>query len=367
MTYIHHLISNINARNKPSVSEALACDSDTLFPPKPSQPHNLRVGILTSVAREDNTNAASSSFTKPQATQETAPASSSHVAQASASVLLVTHAGPVRAALQAEQTQPAAESGVQQNLHLTLWNEAYDSAEEDEDTKELVERYSNVLAEILLDETLKNIKAENTTDISAIAAGDAPAEREILKAKILADLKDPSMRQEKLQILVEKGKTKVAKASKITHAVGDFAKAVLSLKPVVDLCSNTYPRLHLLRFLGLVFVSGCRLAYTVRLSVSASADISQILSNPAKATKSNLAGIVYVTTRMDWYCALIGYLLDRSTVDKLRESGMDLIKQRVLELYKAILCYQMNSVRSYYDRQFFVLLRSLANGKYSDE
>ena len=234
MTYIHHLISNINARNKPSVSEALACDSDTLIPPKPSQPHNLRVGILTSVAREDNTNAASSSFTKPQATQETAPASSSHVAQASASVLLVTHAGPVRAALQAEQTQPAAESGVQQNLHLTLWNEAYDSAEEDEDTKELVERYSNVLAEILLDETLKNIKAENTTDISAIAAGDAPAEREILKAKILADLKDPSMRQEKLQILVEKGKTKVAKASKITHAVGDFAKAVLSLKPVVD-------------------------------------------------------------------------------------------------------------------------------------
>ena len=70
---------------------------------------------------------------------------------------------------------------------------------------------------------------------------------------------------------------------------------------------------------------------------------------------------------MDWYCALTEHLLRDVTMNKSLERPLELVRQRVIGLYKAILRYQMNSVRSYNDPQVFVFLRSLANGKYWDD
>jgi hypothetical protein len=98
-----------------------------------------------------------------------------------------------------------------------------------------------------------------------------------------------------------------------------------------------------------------------------SADIRQILSNPAKATRSNHEGIAHVITRMNWYCALTEHFLKDFTANKSLEPALQLLRKSVFKLYKAILCYQMNSVRSYNDPQVFVLLRGLANGNYWDE
>jgi hypothetical protein len=160
------------------------------------------------------------------------------------------------------------ESEVQQDPKPSqkLWNDAYDSLKRDEDR--LVEAYRKILAEVLVDKMLndlkarkatdtsaaggrdvfvelKNIKAEiidqlkdpkaqKTTDTSAAGASDASAEHEDLKAKILDELKDPTKRQMHMKMLVENGKAKVAKASKVTKGVGDFAKAILSVKPIID-------------------------------------------------------------------------------------------------------------------------------------
>jgi WD40 repeat protein len=69
---------------------------------------------------------------------------------------------------------------------------------------------------------------------------------------------------------------------------------------------------------------------------------------------SNLAGVVHVASRMDWYCAIIGHLLHTSNTDAMDisiELVVEKLKPKVLELYKAILLYQMRAVHSYYRNQ----------------
>lgn len=173
------------------------------------------------------------------AVQETLEASSSHVAQAQVppSVLPVTDAqvGPDGADLRAKEPQPATESGVQRdpNLSQKLWNDAYNLL--NKDTAELVEAYRNTLAEVLVDEYLKVLKAKKASDTSTARASDVPAKRKDLKAKILDELEDPAKRQMHMEKLVIEGQAKVDKASKIMKRVGDFAQAILQAKPAVDI------------------------------------------------------------------------------------------------------------------------------------
>jgi hypothetical protein len=241
--------------------------------PKLSQPQNA--SIVAPVDREDSKKAASSSVKAPKATQDTSKASSSHAAQAQVPLptLLVTDAQAGLADSRAKEPRPATESGVEEdpNLSQKFWSDAYDFLEEDKDTKEL-EDYLNTLAEVLVDENFKELKAKKATDTSAAGAGDISAElknlmanildelkhpeakkasdisaagagqgdvsvsakRKILKAKMLGELKDRTKRQMHMKILAEKGRMKAAKASKITKAVGDFAQATLLLKLVID-------------------------------------------------------------------------------------------------------------------------------------
>ena len=121
---------------------------------------------------------------------------------------------------------------LQPDISEKLWNDAYDSLEKDED--KLVEAYRSILAELLVDEKLKDLKAEKATDASPSGANDILAERDDLRAKILEELKDRSKREIYMNMLVESGKAKVAKSSKITKAVDTFAKAILPVKPIVD-------------------------------------------------------------------------------------------------------------------------------------
>jgi hypothetical protein len=86
--------------------------------------------------------------------------------------------------------------------------------------------------------------------------------------------------------------------------------------------------------------------------------------NPAKATKSNLAGITHVVSRMDWYCALTEHLLNKDNIvigNKSFESILQQLENTIVALYKALLLYQMKSVCSYYRYQGLVFLRGLAN------
>jgi hypothetical protein len=86
-----------------------------------------------------------------------------------------------------------------------------------------------------------------------------------------------------------------------------------------------------------------------------------MLSNPAKAKTANLEGIVYVISRMDWYCLLTDHLRDSENEDKIAVRKQ--LEQKVVELYKAILLYQMKSVCSYYRNQYKEFVRNLVDLK----
>ncbi|KAL1889912.1 hypothetical protein Sste5346_008639 [Sporothrix stenoceras] len=208
-----------------------------------------------------------------------------------------------------------------QPLSQKLWNDAYDHLKKDGDTAKLVEAYEMTL--------IKVVRAE----ASASGATDD-----------LAELDDPENRQTYMKMLVQEGKTRISKASKITKGVGDFATLVLSSKGIVDLVVQNFPQA------ALPWAGVC-------------AGL-QILMNPANATKSNLAGIAHVVSRMDWYCALTEHLLDMDKAkigDESFESVLQQLEETVLTLYKALLLYQMKSVCSYHRNSGLVVLRGLAN------
>ncbi|KAL7914489.1 WD40 repeat-like protein [Trichoderma velutinum] len=199
-----------------------------------------------------------------------------------------------------------------------LWNAAYNSLEEDKDTTELVTSYVETLTTVL------------GTRPDIVSGTDIPA-----------NLKDPIMRQIFMKKLVEEGQAKISTPSKITKGVGDVAQFILSAKGLIDAAIQNIPQA------ALPWAGVC-----IGL---------QILLNPAKATKSNITGIVHVVSRMDWYCALTEHLLDEDCVNESLEMVLPQIETRILALYKALLLYQMKSVCSYYRQQGLVFLRSLVN------
>jgi hypothetical protein len=86
----------------------------------------------------------------------------------------------------------------------------------------------------------------------------------------------------------------------------------------------------------------------------------QILANPMTATDANRKGIVYVVTRMDWYWNLSSLLLKENTTDAGASAGLrEQLGQRVIDLCKTLLAYQMKSVCSYFRKRFPQFLRSL--------
>ncbi|KAK4245655.1 vegetative incompatibility protein HET-E-1 [Corynascus novoguineensis] len=200
------------------------------------------------------------------------------------------------------------------SVSQTLWNDAYDSLEADTDNAELVRSYVKTL--------MKALDIDPSTDLSA-------------------ELKNPIQRQMYMRELVEKGQAKISTPSKITQGVGDVAQFILSAKPIIDAAIHNIPQA------ALPWAGVC-----VGL---------QILLNPAKATRSNLAGIVYVVSRMDWYCALSEHLLKEDHIDESWNFIRPKLEERVITLYKALLLYQMKSVCSYYRHQAFEFLRALAN------
>ncbi|KIW16736.1 hypothetical protein PV08_03925 [Exophiala spinifera] len=202
-----------------------------------------------------------------------------------------------------------------------LWNAAYDSLEEDDDTAALVTSYVKILTGVL---------AEGDTGVSTSGAD------------VSIELHEPTKRQAHMRMLVDAGRNKVATSSKITKRVGDVIEYIQKAKGMVDIAIQNTPQA------ALPWAGVC-----IGL---------QILSNPPMATKSQLIGIAHVVSRMNWYCALSEDLLDKDhivTRNRSLEAVLEQLEKTVLELYKALLLYQMKSVCSYYRNQGVVFLRGL--------
>lgn len=80
--------------------------------------------------------------------------------------------------------------------------------------------------------------------------------------------------------------------------------------------------------------------------------------NPLTEASSNLQGISYVESRMNWYWELSSLLLDEN-IQPHRQGLRGELEERVTHLYAELLLYQMKSVCSYYRRRFSVFVRDL--------
>ncbi|KAI0532436.1 WD40-repeat-containing domain protein [Xylaria digitata] len=171
------------------------------------------------------------------------------------------------------------------------WNAAYESLEVAE--AEPVASYVNTLVEVLGTTTGESF----LTDVSAV-------------------MKDPIKRQKHMRELI-----------------ADF---ILSSKGIVNLALQSVPQ-----------------AASAALPWAGVCLGLEILRNQARATKANLDGIAYVISRMDWYCALTEHLLNENNIADdidFREVFFQL-KNKLIELYKALLLYQMKNICSYYGSQ----------------
>ncbi|EAU29406.1 predicted protein [Aspergillus terreus NIH2624] len=231
-------------------------------------------------------------------------------------------------------------------LSQELWDDAFESLANNEDTSEFVEAYLHTLLDILEHDSERHTyaaKASGTSaETNAIDVLDHSASGGAGEARILTNHNYRAKRQLYMKELVLTGQAKVAKASEVSKAVGAISEAILFFKPIVDSVINNVPH-----------------AAPAALPWAGVCFILQILSNPAKTTKANLMGITHVTTRMDWYYALTGHLLDQDKNEGYFGSTLQQLQQKVLALYKSILLYQIKSVCSYYRHQGLVFLRSL--------
>jgi hypothetical protein len=184
-----------------SASKPSACGVESSLALKLPQVQVLAAG------REDNTKVTSSSLREPTPTQ----------AQVSLSALPVTsirvdHAGvdPL-----AKEPQLAMDFGSQHGTSFSqkLWDDAYDSLEKDQE--ELINAYVKTLATVL--------KLEKSSNTSAAGIVDIPME-----------VKDRAYRKIYMERLVKDGREKVARATRVSKAVGDFAETILKIKPMVD-------------------------------------------------------------------------------------------------------------------------------------
>ncbi|KAK2593122.1 hypothetical protein QQS21_009171 [Conoideocrella luteorostrata] len=204
-----------------------------------------------------------------------------------------------------------------------LWNDAYDALEDGGTTAGIVRSYAEALTLAIDGQDGEHPGAEAST--------------------LAADLKDPIKRQAHMRDLVKKGREKFANESKLAQSVGDVAGFVLQARGVIDVAIQNVPQA------ALPWAGVC-----VGL---------QILTNPAKASRANLAGITHVVSRMNWYCSLVDHLLDERSIVEGKEPAV-MVTQRleilVLDLYKSLLLYQMKSVSSYYRNSGLTYLRELA-------
>ncbi|PNP54991.1 hypothetical protein THARTR1_04680 [Trichoderma harzianum] len=189
------------------------------------------------------------------------------------------------------------------NLQERLWNRAYDELKTSE--PKAVNAYETILSNRLRPE-------------------ESP-ENEIGKT--------PDTRRRQMQQLVQDGLENSRKEASIKQAIGEGLDVVQSVKEIVDKAIQAVPQ--------------AAIAWT------------SILSKPITEARTNRDGIAYIVSRMNWYWNLARLLLDRNkTVDS--SAGLrDEMEIHIIELYKKLLLYQINSVCLYNRNQLVKIGRDL--------
>jgi len=198
-----------------------------------------------------------------------------------------------------------------------LWDRAYDDLKTNE--SDLVKAYEKLLSRELDDDASSSVPFE-------------------FQANEIEGTK-PEIRRSQMRKLAQAGLKKTEKEAKAKQKIGNAMQVVLSAKDIVSSAVQAMPQAAL-AWTGVCFAL-------------------QILLNPADESKANREGIVYVTSRMDWYWNLSKLLFKENIVNIDGHSFTGLqceLQNRIIDLYKALLSYQMKSVCSYYRNRGLIIL-----------
>ncbi|OCK96437.1 uncharacterized protein K441DRAFT_430711, partial [Cenococcum geophilum 1.58] len=201
-----------------------------------------------------------------------------------------------------------------------LWDRAYDELKDKESKEsELMDAYEKVMAHIL-----------KKGDLSPTAP--EPDENEIET--------DLAARRLQMNKLVDDGLKKTEKLANVMKGIGGAIQVIDSVKETIGKGIESVP------CAGIAWAGVC-----IAL---------QILKAPADETTTNRDGIVYVCERMEWYWNLSNIQFEENVVDIRSLVGLrDRLEKHIIDLYKALLLYQIKSVLSYYRNQGFDFLRNL--------
>ncbi|KAH6898095.1 hypothetical protein B0T10DRAFT_431808 [Thelonectria olida] len=199
-------------------------------------------------------------------------------------------------------------------LHETLWNQAYDGLKGKE--PDIVEAYEKILT--------AKLKSPDSTD----ASGKCP-DNDIGQTQ--------GTRSSQMQKLVRIGLDRTEKVAKIKGKVDARLQIVDTIKGAIDHSLKAAPEA------AVVWAGVC-----IGL---------EILANPMKEPGINRKGLTYVLSRMNWYWTLADLLLDENKARLSTTALQHDLKTHVVELYKKLLLYQMQSACLYYRNWASVLLR----------
>ncbi|KAF5004706.1 hypothetical protein FDECE_8817 [Fusarium decemcellulare] len=198
------------------------------------------------------------------------------------------------------------------SLPERLWNKAYDGLKEKEPS--IVNAY---------EEILNKVQQEWVTETG-------PSKMEGLE-----QCKGTQSRQ--MWRLVYTGLERSKKQAELKDSVSSGFQIVENIKGVIDKAVKASPEA------GLAWAG-------VSLGL-------EILSNPMKEPGLNRKGIAHVLSRMEWYWNLANIILDEERANSSSTVLRNNLESQVVEFYKKLLLFQMQSACLYYRNWVSVLLR----------
>jgi hypothetical protein len=243
------------------------------------------------------------------------------------------------------------------SLPERLWDQAYDALKIQNAT--LVQAYEKILS--------RNLHGQESTSPVTDSEENVIAQD------------DFHARRTQMRRLIDEGLDKTAREARIKKTIGTANQFVSTAKDIISSAIQSAPQAAL-AWAGVcvalevmnVFIMYIVIRRTIVATIAGSFTYHlpmlplltylQMLQNPISATEANRNGIEYVIKRMDWYWNLSSVIFKEDPND--HNSGLASVRLRletqVIDLYKALLLYEMKSVCLYYRSRGLVLLRDIA-------
>ncbi|KAH6888553.1 hypothetical protein B0T10DRAFT_573325 [Thelonectria olida] len=197
-----------------------------------------------------------------------------------------------------------------------IWNEAYDKLKEDEPS--VVEAYEKILSVLL-----------KTGGSPPVADGNTTNDIE----------QNAEARQAQMKALVEEGIERTKKEVNIKGKVEGGMRPIQNVQAFVSVAVRAEP--------------------SAAIAWAGITTCMEVLSNPLSEPGKNRDGVNYVCERVEWYWELALLLLDPGKVDESMAKLQGFVRRRIVNLYKQLLLYQMQSVCLYSRHWASVIVRDI--------